>query len=438
MRKAVLVLALVALLAPFANAQEKPIYFVVDASGSMAGENKRDAEDLLAGLSLPRDQLVSVTFFGSRPAVAGIDLCNEVLDIPVPSRRGSDFPPSFPELGTQVDETAIRNALDNVLASINGPAKVILITDGKEDCNTDFLAIRTRYPDADILVRQVGGEPDAVLQELESVPAPVPEEAIQPPTNVAVTFETAASVSPLWQDARWAERYFWTLPYVFLALSAWFFGSRYGKAAEYYDSEIAELENLKKSAAEYFIQNNERKDDDWPDFATVETAMDTAAREGKKSFAAFLLFVGSGLPLILLSGATEVWVCLTLLLTPLVLIGIVAIPTAVVALRDKSKAPGPVARFAQVRLPKGVWWNSLLALCIAIIATAHTVVDGESTRGAAWFSLSTGFSAVLAIASSAPLVFAGGQYWKLERTKTAYKSTWDHGIDETQIGRAHV
>lgn len=153
-----------------ASAQQLPILFIVDASGSMKGSNQSDAEALLQGLSLPQDQLVSVTFFGAKPETANIDLCTEALTPPEPTLRGADFRPRLPPLGGENDKTAIGNALEAVLLSREGRGKFVLITDGIEECGADFVKIRNQYPDAEIVVRQVGKTPNPALQLLEISP----------------------------------------------------------------------------------------------------------------------------------------------------------------------------------------------------------------------------------------------------------------------------
>ena len=122
---------------------DTPLYFLVDASGSMLGQNQTDAELLLSALSLPKDQLVSVTFFGSEATTPGMDLCSEDLEVPTPARRGMQFSSKLPKLG---DKTAISNAIGSVLGKITEPAKFVVITDGGEECDDNFGRIRTFTP----------------------------------------------------------------------------------------------------------------------------------------------------------------------------------------------------------------------------------------------------------------------------------------------------
>lgn len=184
---------------PSAVAQAKPTYFIVDASGSMKGKNQDEAKALLQALSLPRDQLISVTYFGAKPTAPDIDLCREELDPPEPQQRGADFQPNFPVLGGEDSQTAIGNALTSVIDARQGEGRFILITDGIEECAADFVAVRKRYPKTEILVRQVGDTPNAALQLLELEPnsqQPAPAAAPLVPVPLPVLLEAPEPKQP--------------------------------------------------------------------------------------------------------------------------------------------------------------------------------------------------------------------------------------------------
>jgi hypothetical protein len=232
---------------PSSNQPTSPIYFVVDASGSMKGDNQKEAEDLLRGLSLPSNQLVSVTYFGGKPNAQGADLCVEEIAPPTPELRGVDFSPKFPELGGSEDKTAIANAMDSVLRAVGDNAKLILITDGIEECDTNFGAIRTRYPDAQIQVRQVGKNPNRALQLLEINPRVAEPSASAAPTasSPPTTFGKQTD-----SDLFRLENWLWLITIGVFVLSALFFGFHYGRAASRVESKIKELDAPKKPEAD--------------------------------------------------------------------------------------------------------------------------------------------------------------------------------------------
>jgi hypothetical protein len=407
-------------LAPSAFAHSKPIYFLVDASGSMQGQNKADAELLLRALSLPRGQLVSVVYFGKKPATPGTNLCFETLNISEPTPRGDDFAPELLDLGGRDDQTAITNAIDKVLEKAVRPSRLIVITDGKEACNTHFADIRQRHPDAEIEVRQVGDTPNPELQKLEErPPSKLPVVSTGPPINIAFSVDDSQGKETAWEAANWLARYFWVLPYALLALAAWFFGSSYGNEAQRYELAIEKLQNDRRAAAEYFARTNERLPVKWPKFLTASEAMTDGVEARKASLALVLLSCTAGIPLIILSGAYfEAAVAVKVATPVLILTLLFAGPRVWKNQSTVAFITTPKAQFA-------------LALGIIAVAAVHFVIDGESARGAAWMVLSSGFSAALAIVASAPLLFAGSQLGKLDRVRSSYKSTWDHGIDET-------
>jgi hypothetical protein len=407
---------------PTPSQRNIPIYFVVDASGSMEGENKHDAELLLRALSLPRDQLVSVTYFGKKPATPGANLCFEALDVPDPAPRGSDFSPKLPVLGGKDDQTAVANALDSVLGNIKGPAKVILITDGQEGCNKNFGEVLTRHPDAEIEIRQVGSSPNAELQKLEGHQFAEPVAAqMAPPINVEFRVDTPADNSNSWKEADWIERFFWLVPYSLLAIAAWFFGRSYGNKTQFYENAIETLQNLRSAAAEHFARTNTRSLQPWPAFLSPSSAMTDDVRISRSaSLGFFLLSCAAGIPLVFLSGAVDEAIVVTKVATPILILSLLY--------------AGPriwKGHAILELLPKTRNMKLSLAFGVIAISSAHFFMDGESARAAAWLVLGSGFSAALAIVASAPLLFAGTQLAKLDRAEKSYKSTWDHGIDET-------
>lgn len=400
-----------------------PIYFVVDASGSMQGQNREEAELLLRALSLPHDQPVSVVFFGSKPATPDTNLCFEAFDVAKPIQRGQDFSPKLPDLGGKDDQTAITNAIDQVLGKIDGPAKLIVITDGEERCNKNFSEIRARHPDAEdieIDVRQVGNNPNAELQKLQERPPPKPAITPSPaPGKIDVHVSLDPSQTNDWDQARWPARYFWLLPYMLLAVAAGFFGSSFGNTARRYNDEITTLQNLRRRADDYFAQKGQRLTQQWPRFLSESEASKDGDTARRISLALFLLACAAGLPLIVLNGATQEWAIVVPLFAPLVILGLLFIA-------PRLRRRLPIVEALPLQLVNKIG----LAVFAILISVAYYLIDGDLARGAAWVVLSSGFSAALAIVASAPLLFAGSQLGQLDRAKSSYKHTWDHGQDE--------
>lgn len=260
MRLRILFVALALCVAPDAIAQSKPIYFVVDASGSMKGDNKREAEELLRGLSLPRGQQISITYFGGKPATKGSDLCVETIVPPAPTIRGTILTLTFPELGGSEDKTAISNAVGSVLRSIKGPAKLILITDGIEECSADYDAIRKRYPDAEIEVRLVGLVPNPDLQRLEnkSVGEQSSGAAAQsrsaPLVNFGIQFASPphnpnrGDLSIDWSVFHFLEKWFWLIGIVLVGGAAVKWGLDRQKMALERETTSGHLQQLRLAA----------------------------------------------------------------------------------------------------------------------------------------------------------------------------------------------
>lgn len=235
-----------------AFAQSKPIYFVVDASGSMQGQNKADAELLLRALSLPRDQPISITYFGRKPITPGTNLCFEELDPPEPTPRPDVFEPKLGDLGGRDDQTAITNAIDRVLENIDGPAKLIVVTDGQEGCNKHFGEILDRHPNAEIEIRQVGDNPNADLQQLQTEPrASLSSDntsAVRaaPLLNVKIQMENQPGALD-WDDQGFGERWLWFLVFFAAAASAISFGARWLGHGLVYEKWTGDIQERQRS-----------------------------------------------------------------------------------------------------------------------------------------------------------------------------------------------
>lgn len=425
--------ALAVCVAPSAYAQSKPIYFVVDASGSMQGQNKDDAELLLHALSLPRDQLVSVTYFGRKPPTPDTNLCFETLVVPIPTPRGQNFPPQFPELGGKDDQTAITNAIDEVLGKIDGPAKLIVVTDGQERCNKNFSEIRARHPNSEnveIEVRQVGDSPNSELQKLEEPPISKPVVAPAAPTSpndVDVHVTLPADDSKAWTEAPWYEQRLWFFAVLGLLVSAWFWGSSFGRRANDYENATKLIEQKRRE----ILEKGEVSEEELAAALPEELDQDSIKRVGRpdawRSVFACVVAVALGAPLILFEFAYPEWakwggsvVLFLALFGLLVFVTRKALPDAD-GVESKS------------------WIKSVRAKPMTVIVGLAGIglvvwacwLDLAKAKSAAWFVLSANLSAALAIAASAPLLFVGSRWWQFEMAKSTYQHTYTQAISDS-------
>lgn len=133
-------------------------YLLVDASGSMKdaiGDAQRKLGAVVELLN-PADHM-SVSFFGQRPTTRDSALgCDHEVSVADLTPVKSEIP-DFPELGGPNDKTSIGKALEAALIEGGEDAHVVLITDGIEECESNFVEIRLRFPQAKIRVLQVGG-----------------------------------------------------------------------------------------------------------------------------------------------------------------------------------------------------------------------------------------------------------------------------------------
>lgn len=230
-----LIAAFAVCVAPAANAQEKPIYFVVDASGSMRNDNQSDASALLRATvwSLPRGQPVSITYFGAKPENPEDDYCAKDVVASNPISRETALPP-FPELGGSDDKTAIGRALESILRFAGNQPRVVLITDGGEECNADFASIRSQYADAEIKVLQVGRTQNSALKLLE----------IKPDSRGGSP--NAATRTYNWDDEGWWERWLWLVIFLVGIGSAIFFTLADMFKAQAYEKRTGEIQQLQR------------------------------------------------------------------------------------------------------------------------------------------------------------------------------------------------
>lgn len=212
-----------------ANQSDPPdpvdVYILVDASGTMRDHQPKALKKAEAVFQLldPGNR-VSVTYFGAKRLDSDqpVTCADEVtLGEPTFARDGV---PSFPEPGGLNGRTSIGNALAAAFRHGGPNAKLVLITDGIEECGSDFVRLRRQFSDATIDVVQVGASQNTALNLLEiqpqdaqrslSVPVPLPIEVV------------VDNPSPDERDGIYLffEKWFWFIGFVLLAGSAAIFG----------------------------------------------------------------------------------------------------------------------------------------------------------------------------------------------------------------------
>ena len=213
-------------------------YLLIDASGSMKdaiGDVQRKLEAVVELLD-ETDQM-SISFFGQKPSKIDHSVgCNDELPvadlIPVDSQI-----PDFPELGGPNDRTSIGKALEAALSTGGDGANVVLITDGIEECNSDFVEIRQRFPNATIRVLQVGNSQNTALQLLELAPKPsIPLVTVPVPLPVSVLGPTPTP------EANWLTKVAWILVLALSALAAALFCLQSGERTKSLQDQLAGLD----------------------------------------------------------------------------------------------------------------------------------------------------------------------------------------------------
>ena len=208
-------------------------------------------EDALSILSakqklLRSDAQISVSFFGQRP-----ENPDEIVDCeaPVPI---SDLEPisdelfSFPELGRDQDTTAIGQALLAALNAAGEHGHVVLITDGNDECASDFQSIRRNYPSARIEIYQVGDDPNTALELLELTNfSIVSSNSLEIPNPVVIDFKDEKSE---WETAEPLARWNWLIGISILLLAIVVFGVQYGLKAHTLERHLKKLRDEKRKS----------------------------------------------------------------------------------------------------------------------------------------------------------------------------------------------
>lgn len=405
-----------------------PVYFLVDASGSMRGQKKTDAELLLNALSLPQDRLVSITYFGSKPLATGSNLCFEEFDVPTPTIRSEPFSLDFPELGGNEDQTAITNAIELSLREIKGSYKLIVITDGGEECNKNFSDIRVRYPNANIEIRQVGDSPNAELQKLETPAPPAPPATRWAPTfNYQPRFESSNSIISAWELAGWYERRIWLVTVIGLLMSSWLLGRSFGRRANRYETETKSLETKRHELHQKEDLSEEQLDRELPKKLDEQIIKEIGKPDDWRSIFALCIAVALGVPLILFdfgyperaSWTASVIVFLSLLIL-LLFVTRMARPQC-----EKDKKPTLINSFYKVPV----------TFAFGVVGIGCVIwafwVDLDAARDASWFVLTARFSGTLAVSASAPILFVGSKWWQYEIAKSNYQHAYTETVSDS-------
>ena len=146
--------------APYAAAQPSPTFFLIDSSGSIDAEERKQITEYveLRRKALPEGSLVSISGFGSQEngGECGPVSIVEPTATPVTVSEAFGTPGRFTPLGSALD-AVIRKA-----APLGG--HIVLVADGEESCARDVCSImaghRARYPNLLIEFKDFGGSPD--------------------------------------------------------------------------------------------------------------------------------------------------------------------------------------------------------------------------------------------------------------------------------------
>ena len=121
--------------------EPRPVtHFLIDASGSMKEEIPR-AKQVIAARSelLGSSDWKAFTYFGGKSEFNDHPVgCQDEVVVSSPVPRDADNL-DFPRLGGSQDKTSIGQGLIAVLENLSANSSIVLITDGSEECNSDFL-----------------------------------------------------------------------------------------------------------------------------------------------------------------------------------------------------------------------------------------------------------------------------------------------------------
>jgi hypothetical protein len=218
-------------------------YFLVDASGSMKEEVEEASKKLAAKVTLlDAGSWKSVTFFGGKSPSSDHPVgCDDEITVSMATSPETSVP-TFPTLGGYDDKTAIGKGLEAVLLAGGKKASVVLITDGAEECDTDFSSIRMRYPYAEIKVLQVGKTPNAALGLLEIKPRVGQSSVPVSGSPLPIPLPISLVPSPPESESGWRARISWMIVLAISALAAMFFCLQSGERTKSLQDQLVQLE----------------------------------------------------------------------------------------------------------------------------------------------------------------------------------------------------
>ncbi|MEL6243981.1 MAG: hypothetical protein AAFQ85_01360 [Pseudomonadota bacterium] len=161
------------------------VHFIVDASGSMrAHEDETERKINARSLLTPAGYRKQIRFFGGKVA-SGNEVPGCRTDVVIEPPKSIDSGTwAFTLYGGPASKTSIGGALEIALRQASDDDIIVLVTDGAEECGSDFSTIRTTFPSVEIEVIQVGENPNTALNLLEippreivqtqSLPTPLP------------------------------------------------------------------------------------------------------------------------------------------------------------------------------------------------------------------------------------------------------------------------
>lgn len=401
--------------------EQDKTYFLVDASLSVVEELDESKTTLKVALqTLEHDQSGMIVFFGHDSGREVSFSCADDVQLtdPVLGAPGST---QYPKLGKPDDRTSIGKAIQALLQEIDERSKVTLITDGAEECDSDFQAIRREHPTIEFAVFQIGSKPNSALDvlELRSESEVYKTGLLRPSVTIQGPFITIeggdTAKSRFWKDAIWLEKYLWLLCYIGLCSSAYMLSQSYKKMTERVSQSIQEWELFNRAQADPESVTPHSSTLDLPKHVSAKS-FEVAGRPYRERSCWTLGFaVLLGLPLAILDDVeTQVIGFAAIILTLLAIA--VWIASKLVRRTDaqnhsRTKAERSISNFERTAYIVGL----LLAAILVFL-----YVDFDQARDAAWVPLSSGLSAALTILASTPFLFTGSRWWAYQQERHSY------------------
>lgn len=416
-------------------------YYVVDVSGSM---RPRDGSDPLLEAraileseigAMTKGQWAAVAFFGLSSDGSKVgEPCSMTELSALYAFQGVESIPNFPPLGGSEINTSIGAALESILSQASDTAKVVLITDGGEECDSDFVSLRANHPYVTFDVRQVSDDPNPALDQLEtllSAPPDLPK--VEPPevqlVELASPVHIAATANDAWVSAGPYERKLWLLGLLALAFSAWFLGSSFGKKANRYEGATRLIERTRREILSRGETSEEKIEQQIPAELTDEEVQHEGKIDSWRSAIAMFVAGVLGLPLIFWGAAYPPTA------TPIatVVVGLILLGALVFCIvRWTKKHSSATESLFKSDISNPSFWITVCVFVVGcILSWSAFLVDPSKASAAAWYVLSTNFSAALSITASAPLLFVGSKWWQFESAKTTYRHTYTEAISDS-------